>query len=114
MDWKSIEAACDQAVIGAFGELVRHQPFTTGGVADASRPITELRAILHTPAANGAISLGNGILTTLSSSEGALVVSRVDYPSLIFKAPDPRAAASAAASEMGQKVKSAVESANTD
>jgi hypothetical protein len=88
MDWKSIEAAADAAVIAAFGETVRHHPMTSSGAADATRPVADIRGILHTPAAAGAISLGSGIITTLSASEGALVVNRADYPTTVFKQKD--------------------------
>lgn len=88
MDWKQIEAAADAAVIGQFGELVRHSPMTSSGVADTTRPVAEIRGLLHTPAAAGAISLGAGMMTTLSASEGALVIERAKYPSTVFKAKD--------------------------
>lgn len=88
MDWKALEAAVDAAVIAAFGETVRHHPMTSSGTVDATRPVADLKAILHTPAAAGAISLGSGIMTTLSSSEGALVVERAAYPNIVFKPKD--------------------------
>ena len=88
MDWKQIEAVVDAAVCSAFGEQVRHSPMTSSGTADPSRPVQVIRGVLHTPAAAGAISLGNGFMTTLSSSEGALVVERAAYPTIVFRAKD--------------------------
>ena len=87
MSWHELEAAADAAVIGAFSETVRHSPMKSG-VVDPARPAAEIRAVLHTPAAAGTISLGNGMMTTLSASEGALVVNRADYPDRIFRQGD--------------------------
>lgn len=88
MDWKTLEAAVDAAVIRAFGEDVRHSPMTPSGTADPSRPVQVIRGVLHTPAAAGAISLGPGMVTTLAASEGALVVERAAYPMIVFRGGD--------------------------
>lgn len=88
MNWRELEAATDVAVIGAFSETVRHAPMTSSGTVDSTRPAQDIKGVLHTPAAAGAISLGSGMMTTLSASEGALVVNRADYPSIVFKAKD--------------------------
>ena len=53
MDWKAMEAACDQAVFGAFGETVRHAPMTASGTVDTTRPALDIKGVLHTPAAVG-------------------------------------------------------------
>lgn len=82
-NWKALEAVNDRMVLGAYDELVRHSPMKSG-VADPARPAAEIRGVLHTPAAAGTISLGNGMMTTLSASEGALVINRADYPDRVF------------------------------
>ena len=87
MDWKAIEAACDQAVIGAFGEMVRHVPISNGK-ADPDRAAAEIRGVLHTPTIDGTISLGNGIVTTFSGAESALVINRADFPDLVLRKRD--------------------------
>lgn len=87
MDWQSIEAAVDAAVFGAFAELVRHAPMKNG-TADPSRPLTDLMAILHSPSVDGSISLGNGMITTVSASAHALVISRAAYPNIVLRSKD--------------------------
>lgn len=84
MDWHAIEAAADRAVVGAFGELVRHAPMKDSKI-DPTRAAADIRGVLHTPAAKGSFSLGGGFLITLSASEGALVVNRADCPDRIFR-----------------------------
>lgn len=84
MDWKAIEAACDQAVFGAFDEDCRHLP-QKNGTADPGRPVTNLRGVLHTPSPEGTINIGNGLTTTMAASESALVVQRSQYPGVVFK-----------------------------
>lgn len=88
MDWKKLEAATDLAVLGAFGELVRHSPLTSSGTVDSTRPLQDIRAVLHTPNPAGTINIGNGLTTTLSAAEAALVINRADYPGIVFKAKD--------------------------
>jgi len=88
VDWKTIEAAADAAVLGAFGEEVRHHPMTSSGTIDTTRPVQLFRAVLHTPHPAGTISLGNNLVTTFTSAEAALVVNRADYPSMVFKVKD--------------------------
>lgn len=86
--WKSLEALNDRMVLGANDELVRHSPMTSSGTLDTSRPIQDIRAVLHTPNPAGTINIGNGLTTTLAAAEAALVVNRADYPSIVFKARD--------------------------
>lgn len=88
MDWRALEAATDLAVLGAFDELVRHSPMTSGGTVDSTRPLQDIRAVLHTPTPAGTISLGNNLVTTFTAAEGALVVNRADYPGIVFRARD--------------------------
>lgn len=88
MDWKKLEAATDLAVLGAFSELVRHSPMTSTGAVDSTRPIQDIRAVLHTPTPAGTISLANNIVTTFAAAEGALVVNRAQYPAIVFRARD--------------------------
>ena len=88
MDWKQLERDVDSIVGAAFGELVRHAPMTSSGTVDTTRPAADIRGVLHTPAAAGAISLGAGMMTTLSASEGALVIERAAYPDRVFKSKD--------------------------
>lgn len=88
MNWKQLEAATDVAVLGAFSELVRHAPMTSGGTVDSTRPLQDIRAVLHTPTPAGTISLANNIVTTFAAAEGALVVNRANYPGIVFRARD--------------------------
>ncbi|MGE8103555.1 hypothetical protein ACQKP1_07660 [Allorhizobium sp. NPDC080224] len=88
MDWKKLEAATDLAVLGAFSELVRHAPMTSSGTIDSTRPAQDIQGVLHTPTPAGTINIGNGLTTTVSAAEAALVVNRADYPGIVFKAKD--------------------------
>lgn len=88
MNWKALEAATDLAVLGAFGELVRHSPMTSSGTLDTTRPIQDIRGVLHTPTPAGTINIANNLISTVSAAEGALVVNRADYPGIVFRARD--------------------------
>jgi len=87
-NWKQLEAIGDRLVLGGNDELVRHAPMTSSGTVDSSRPIADIRGVLHTPNPAGTINIGNGLTTTLSAAEAALVVNRALYPTTIFKARD--------------------------
>lgn len=87
VNWRALEAACDAKVVGGYSELVRHSPMKNG-VADTTRTAREIRGLLHTPAAAGAITLGDGMMTTLAASEGAMVIERAKYPDVVFAAKD--------------------------
>lgn len=84
MSWQHIEAALDRAVFGAFAELVRLSPLKNG-VLDPDRPMTTVMAILHSPSVDGSISLGNGMITTVSASAHALVINRAAYPDIVVR-----------------------------
>lgn len=84
MNWRTLEAATDAVVIGAFDEEVRHLP-QKSGTADPGRPVTNLRGVLHTPSPEGTINIGNGLTTTMAASESALVVQRSRYPGVVFR-----------------------------
>lgn len=88
MNWKDLEAATDKAVFATFGETVRHSPLSSSGAPDTTRSIRDFRAVLHTPTPAGTINLANGIVTTISASESALVLNRADYPDIAFKVKD--------------------------
>jgi len=87
MDWRAIEQMTDLIIGNAFGESVRHSPIKNG-VADASRPLQDIKAILHHPSVDGAVSLGNGMITTISASQHALVIDRSLYPGIVIKSGD--------------------------
>lgn len=87
MNWLALEAMTDRIIGNAFGEQVRHSPIKNG-VADSSRPLQDIRAILHHPSVDGAVSLGNGMVTTISASQHALVVDRSLYPGIVIKSGD--------------------------
>ncbi|MDG4671629.1 hypothetical protein P9A16_10860 [Shinella sp. 838] len=87
MDWKALETACDRAVSAAFAETVRHAPMKNG-TADPARPAADIMAILHSPSVDGSISLGNGMITTVSASAHALVINRSAYPSIVLRSKD--------------------------
>ena len=87
VNWRALEAACDAKVVAGYSELVRHSPMKNG-VADPTRTAREIRGLLHTPAAAGAVSLGDGMMTTLAASEGALVVERAAYADVAFAVKD--------------------------
>lgn len=86
-DWQAAKAAAIAAVHTAFAEPVRHSPLKNG-TADPSRPLTDLMAILHSPSVDGSISLGSGMITTVSASAHALVISRAAYPSIVLRSKD--------------------------
>ena len=88
MSWHELEAAADAAVIGGFSELVRHAPMTSSGTVDTTRPVADIKGVLHTPNPVGTINIGNGLTTTFAAAEGALVVQRADYPDRVFRARD--------------------------
>lgn len=87
MDWKAIEAMTDKIVLGAFGETVLHRPLKNGS-SDPSRPQQSIRGVLHAPNADGTVSLGNGIITTIATTETALAINRADYPSIDIRQGD--------------------------
>lgn len=86
--WKSLESLTDKIVGQTFGEPVRHVPFKSDGSVDTTRPTTELMGVLHSPNADGTVSFGNGMISTISSSESALVLNRADYPTLVIRKKD--------------------------
>lgn len=82
--WRALEAGVDRTIGAAFDEEVRHLP-QKGGAVDTSRPVQNIRGILHTPTPEGTINIGAGMVTNMAAAEAALVVQRADYPSIIFK-----------------------------
>jgi hypothetical protein len=86
--WKHLEALSDRMVLGAYDELVRHAPMTSSGTSDSTRPIQDIRGVLHTPTPVGTISLGNNLVTTFAAAEAALVINRADYPNIVFRVRD--------------------------
>jgi len=86
-NWKALEALNDRMVLGVNDEEVRHLP-QKSGTADPGRPVQNIRGVLHTPNPAGTINIGNGLTTTLSAAEAALVVNRVDYPAIVFRTGD--------------------------
>ena len=87
MDWRALEAATDAVVVRAFSEPVRLS-FLKNGVADPARPLQDIQAVLHHPNAEGAISIGNGMITMVSASGAALVIERAAYPTVVLKTGD--------------------------
>ncbi|MCW5706105.1 hypothetical protein [Shinella sp.] len=87
VDWEAAKTAAIAAVHSAFAETVRLSP-TKNGAPDPDRPQVNINAILHHPSVDGAISVGNGIITTISASAHALVVDRHAYPDLVVRAKD--------------------------
>ncbi|MGV8832545.1 MAG: hypothetical protein ACOH2N_11255 [Devosia sp.] len=87
-DWKTLESLTDKIVGQTFGEPVRHVPIGSNGLVDPARPVTELFGILHAPNADGTVSFGNGMISTIATSESALVINRVDYPGLVVRKRD--------------------------
>lgn len=88
MDWAALEALTDKIVLPFFSENVRHSPMTTAGVSDPSRPQQIIRGVLHSPNADGTVSLGNGMITTIATTETALVIRRADYPTIDIRTTD--------------------------
>ena len=86
-NWKALEALNDRMVLGAYDELVRHSPMKNA-VADPSRPLADIRAVLHQPTPAGTVNLGGNFITTVSAAEGALVINRADYPDRVFRSGD--------------------------
>lgn len=86
-NWKALEALNDRMVLGANDEEVRHLP-QKNGTADPSRPVQNIRGVLHTPNPAGTINIGNGLTTTLTAAEAALVVDRTAYSTIIFRTGD--------------------------
>lgn len=87
MDWKALEAMTDKIVVGAFGETLLHRPQKNGS-SDSSRPQQSIRGVLHAPNADGTVSLGNGLITTIATTETALVINRADYPAIDIRQGD--------------------------
>lgn len=84
VDWRALEAKVDQKIGATFGEEVRHLP-QENGTTDPGRPIAVIRGVLHTPTPAGTINIGGGVVTSMSASEGALVVERALYPDVVFR-----------------------------
>lgn len=82
--WRALEAGVDRTIGAAFDEAVRHFPQKNGAV-DTSRPIQDIRGILHTPSPEGTINIAAGMVTNLAAAEAALVVQRALYPTVVFK-----------------------------
>lgn len=87
MDWKALEAMGDRIVIGAYAEAVVHRPLKNGS-SDPSRPQQSIKGVLHAPNADGTVSLGNGMITTIATTETALVINRADYPTIDIRQND--------------------------
>lgn len=87
VDWRILEAKADRTVGATFGEQVRHLP-QKNGTADPGRPVSNLRGVLHTPSPEGTINIGEGIITNMAASEGALVVQRADIGLILFRKGD--------------------------
>lgn len=87
MDWKGLEAMTDKIVLDAFAEAVLHRPLKNGS-SDPSRPQQSIRGVLHAPNADGTVSLGNGLITTIATTETALVINRADYPDIDIRQND--------------------------
>jgi hypothetical protein len=97
MDWRALEAATDAIVVRAFAEPVRLS-FMKNGSPDPARPLQNIDAVVHHPNADGAVSIGNGMITTLSTSGAALVIERAEYPDIVLKTGDRVRASSATGS----------------
>ncbi|CAN7202061.1 hypothetical protein LJR030_000516 [Rhizobium sp. LjRoot30] len=87
MDWQTLEAAVDTAVFATWQEAVRLS-FLKNGVVDPVRPPRDIKAILHHPGLDGALTLGGGMLTSVAASRHYLVIERAKYPGLIIRAQD--------------------------
>lgn len=105
MDWRALEAATDAIVVRAFAEPVRHSPMKNG-TSDPTRPQQTIQAVVHHPNAEGSISLGNGMITTLSASGAALVIERAAYPDILIKTKDKVRASTVAGTFAWYEVKS--------
>lgn len=105
MDWRALEAATDAVVVRAFSEPVRLS-FLKNGTPDPARPARDIQAVVHHPNAEGSISIGNGIITTLSAAGSALVIERAAYPGIVLKAGDRVRASNVAGVLVWYEVKS--------
>lgn len=87
VDWKRLERQVDKAINRAFGEPVR-LVFYKNGAVDSTRPFVDTIGILHAPNADGTVQLGNGMVTSLATTQSALVLQRADHPALVIRALD--------------------------
>lgn len=84
VDWRILEAKVDKTIGAAFGEGVRHQPIKNGQVDD-TRPVSNFRAVLHTPTPEGTIQIAGDIVSSANAAEAALVIQRADVPGVVFR-----------------------------
>lgn len=79
-NWRNLERSLDSRINRLFGETVRHSP-QKAGKADPSRPISDIRAVLHV-GGDDSFSAGTGLRARLNAGEGELVLNRADHPDL--------------------------------
>lgn len=84
VDWRIFEAKVDKTIGATFGEEVRHQPMRSGAV-DITRPVSNFKAVLHTPTPEGTIQIAGGIVSSANAAEAALVIQRADVPGVVFR-----------------------------
>lgn len=87
-----LETVVDRVVGGTFEEQVKHIP-KANGRPDQSRPTQAIRAVLHFPADDGAVSLdlganGSDTDTKVTGADAAMVVQRSHYPGISFREGD--------------------------
>lgn len=84
VDWRVLESKVDKTIGATFGEEVRHQPMKSGAVDD-TRPVSNFKAVLHTPTPEGTIQIAGGIVSSANAAEAALVIQRADVPGVVFR-----------------------------
>ncbi|MGV8939802.1 MAG: hypothetical protein ACOH2J_22015 [Allorhizobium sp.] len=58
------------------------------GVADPGRPTGDIEAVIHHPNADGSISIGNGMITTIATSAAGIAIERARHPGIVLKNKD--------------------------
>lgn len=88
MDWRALEAGADGIITASFGESVRLSPLANSK-PDPSRPIVDVKAILHVEGDISRAADGSGgYATRIAAGMGEVILNRSTYQGPLMRQGD--------------------------